>query len=339
MTDTPRDLEFVPLAADDDATVGQWLALQYAAADTGLLSAPPCSVDLTGSLRFPPPATALDDWAVSDAGRVVGSLRLALPEGAASARVDQLLVHPARRREGIGRALLDHALTLARKHGRTSLTGTSVEGLPSGPPQDTAPAAFAAAVGARRAPVPAGLHQWLDLRRHDPLADGVPAVPPGYELVTWGTITPDAYAVPVSRLELSLGDAPADPAAADVRTSYARQFETMRVGRGRRAYHTGVVHRESGTLVGYTSVSKTTGNPEYALQGMTVVDRGHRGHRLGLLLKLANLAYVLRHEPAVRLVETANAEDNHPMIALNAALGFEPYDRWVSWTCEAGSPA
>ncbi|MEX0170872.1 GNAT family N-acetyltransferase [Streptomyces sp. LMG1-1-1.1] len=337
MNDAPRDLEFVPLEADDDETVGQWLDLMAVATAAGPRSAPPCNVDLVGSLRFAPPATVLDDWVVRDAGRVVGSLRLALPDGAASARVDQLLVHPGLRRGGIGRALHDHALSLAHKHGRSSLTATVVESLPAGPPQDPAPAAFAAAMGARRAGTPAGVHQWLDLDRHDPLAGGVPATPAGYSLVTWGTVTPDEYAVPVSRLELSLGDAPADPAQEDVRASYARQFETMRVGRGRRAHHTGVVHRATGTLAGYTSVSKTTGNPSYALQGMTVVHRDHRGHRLGLLLKLANLASVLRNEPGVRLIETANAEDNHPVIALNEAMGFEPYDRWVFWTRDVGS--
>lgn len=334
MTDTPRDLEFVPLTADDDETVGQWLDLLAEPSDDAPRAAPPCNVDMVGSLRFAPPATVLDDWVVRQDGTVAGALRLALPEGAPSARVDQLLVHPRLRRRGIGRALFGHAVELARKHGRSVLTGTLVEGLPDGPAPAPGPAAFAGAMGAVRVDGPGGLHQWLDLNRHNPLADGVPATPPGYSLVTWGTITPDEYALQVSALELSLGDAPADAADQEVRTSYARQFETMRVGRGRRAYHTGVVHEASGRLAGYTSVSKTTGNPEYALQGMTVVHRAHRGHGLGRLLKLANLDHVLRHEPAVRLLETANDETNHPMIAVNAAMGFEPYDRWVTWTAE-----
>ncbi|MER7045391.1 GNAT family N-acetyltransferase [Streptomyces jumonjinensis] len=338
MSDTPSDLEFVPLAADDDETVGQWLSLLADAAESGPRAAPPCTADMTGSLRFAPPATALDDWVVRSGGRVVGALRLALPDGAPSARVDQLLVHPGLHRRGIGRALHDHALRRAREHGRSTLSATVVESLPGGPPQDPGPAAFAAAMGAARSDIPAGVHQWLDLDRHDPLAGGVPATPAGYSLVTWGTVTPDEYAVQVSELELSLGDAPVDRAAQEVRTSYARQFETMRQGRGRRAYHTGVVHDGSGRLAGYTSVSKTTGNPAYALQGMTVVHREHRGHRLGMLLKLANLEYVLRHEPAVRLLDTANAEDNQPMIAVNAAMGFEPYDRWVFWTRSVDLP-
>ncbi|MFE0254441.1 GNAT family N-acetyltransferase [Streptomyces sp. NPDC059010] len=341
MTDTtrelPRDLEFVPLSADDDETAGQWLDLLAESSGDVPHAAPPCNVDMIGSLRHAPPATALDDWVARADGKVVGALRLVLPEGAPAARVDQLLVHPRLRRRGIGRALHAHALELAGKHGRSTLSATLTEGLPDGPPLGAGPAAFAAAMGAVRADVPGGLHQWLDLGRHNPLADGVPAAPPGYWLVTWGTVTPDEYALQVSALELSLGDAPADAAQQEVRTSYARQFEKMRVGRGRRAHHTGVVHEASGQLAGYTSVSKTTGNPEYLLQGMTVVHRAHRGHGLGLLLKLANLDLALRHEPQVRLVETANDETNRPMIAVNEAMGFEPYDRMVSWTREVGS--
>ncbi|WP_392673743.1 GNAT family N-acetyltransferase [Streptomyces sp. LN785] len=328
--------QFAPLTADDDETVGQWLRLLDDSVGDIPGNAPACHTDMTGSLRFAPPATELDDWVVRRDGQVVGALRLAFPDGAPVARVDQLLVSPALRRQGIGRELFRHAVESAAERGRSVLTTTLVEGLASGPARDTGPAAFGAAMGAVRAPVPAGLHQWLDLGRHDPLAGGVPAVPEGYSLVTWDTITPDEFAVRVSVLEQSLGGGPADAAAQEVATSYARQFEKMRVGRGRRAYHTGVIHTASGVLAGYTSVSKTTGNPEYALQGMTVVHHEHRGHRLGLLLKLANLARVRVHEPAVRLVETANAEDNLPMIAVNATMGYVPRDRWVSWTRPVG---
>ncbi|WP_406331910.1 GNAT family N-acetyltransferase [Streptomyces sp. NBC_00203] len=343
--DRIHGLRFSPLAADDEATVVQWLRLLDDSAGDVPGSAPPCAVDMRGSLRFPPPATKLEDWVVrhdgSDGrdGRVVGALRLALPDGADVARVDQLLVAPGLRRRGIGRALYERAVGIAAGHGRSALAATVVEALPGGPARDAGPAAFAAAVGASRASVPAGVHQWLDLGAHDPLTAGVPEVPEGYALVTWGTVTPDEYAVRVSLLEQSLGDEAFEEVdeEREVGTSYAREFETMRVGRGRRAYHTGVVHEESGRLAGYTSVSKTTGNPSYALQGMTVVHRGHRGRRLGMLLKLANLEYVLRHEPEVRLVETANAEDNHAMIAVNSSMGFVPYERWVSWTGLVGS--
>jgi GNAT superfamily N-acetyltransferase len=287
---------------------------------------------MVGSLRFAPPDTELEDWVVRHGDRVVASLRLALPAGAPTVRVDQLLVHPKDRRTGIGRMLLRHAKERAAAHGRDCLTATVVEPLPDGPAADQGPAAFAAAVGATRATTGSGVHQWLDLARHDPLAGGLPAVPAGYRLVTWGTITPEEYAVAVSALELSLGGASLEDAEQQVETSYARRFEKMRVGRGRRAYHTGVVHVDSGKLVGYTSISKTTGNPQHALQGMTVVHTAQRGHGLGLMIKLANLRQAKENEPALRMLETTNDERNAAMIAVNAAMGYRPTDRWVVWT-------
>lgn len=316
-----------PLDASDEPAVAGWLALlAESAGDT--VDPPPCPVDMVGSLRFAPPDTELDDWVACRDGQVVGALRLALPAGAPVVRVDQLLVHPRLRRTGVGRMLFDHARERVAAHGRSSLTGTVVEPLTG----SSGPALFAAAVGAVRSSSGAGVHQWLDLSRHDPLAAGVPPVPAGYRLVTWGTITPEEYAVAVSALELTLGGASLAEAEQQVETSYARRFEKMRVGRGRRAYHTGVVSEADGRLVGYTSISKTTGNPAHALQGMTVVHTSHRGHGLGMVIKLANLARAKENEPALRMLETTNAADNEAMIAVNEAMGYRAHDRWTSWT-------
>ncbi|MCE7008169.1 GNAT family N-acetyltransferase [Kibdelosporangium philippinense] len=331
---TADTLRFSPLVADDDETVTEWLALLAESAEPSLSleSPPPCPVDMVGSLRHAPPDTSLEDWVVRRDGRVLASLRLALPAGAPMVRVDQLLVHPSVRRQGIGRTLYSYALERAAEHGREGITATVVEQLPDGPERDPGPSAFAAAVGAKRSESGAGVHQWLDLELNNPLADGVPALAEGYELVTWGTTTPEEYAIAVSKLELSLGGASLDIPDEQVETSYARRFEVMRVGRGRRAYHTGVVHTASGLLVGYTSISKTTGNPQHALQGMTVVHTTHRGHGLGIVIKLANLAQTLEHVPTLRMLETANAEGNAAMIAVNAAMGFRPDARWTTWT-------
>lgn len=318
-----------PASRDAAEIVAGWLTLLAESADRSGNTPPPCPVDMVGSLRFAPPDTELEDVVVRRDGRVVGALRLALPAGAPVIRVDQLLVHPVARRQGIGRALVAHAVGRLAEHGRTSLTATLSAPVPGGPVVDETPSAFAAAVGALSvAGEGTGLHQWLDLAEHDPLADGVPAVPPGYRLVTWGTVTPDEYAVAVSSLEQSLGGGPELPDE-EIETSYARRFEKMRIGRGRRAYHTGVVHEASGKLAGYTSISKTTGNPEHALQGMTVVHATHRGHGLGRVIKLTNLDQARRAEPALRLLETANAAHNTPMIELNAAIGFRPDTHWI----------
>lgn len=319
-----------PLRADDGAVVDGWLALLARSADDPRLP-PPCPVDMVGSLRHAPPDTELDDWVLARDGAVVGSLRLALPAGDGPARVDQLLVSPAARRHGIGTALYRHALARAAAHGRDGVVTTIVEPLPGDAPRDPAPVAFATAVGAERLPGGHGLHQILDLAADDPLADGVPPAPDGYALVEWGTITPDEHSLAVSALELSLGGRSTADADVSIAASYARRFEKMRVGRGRRAHHTGAVHTATGELVGYTSISKTTGNPEHALQGMTVVRADHRGHGLGRVLKLANLALALRAETELRVLETTNDETNAAMVAVNAAMGYRPVDRWVRW--------
>ena len=48
----------------------------------------------------------------------------------------------------------------------------------------------------------------------------------------------------------------------------------------------------------------------------------HRGHRLGLLLKLEMLRWLAETEPALETLDTWNAESNRHMVAVNEALGY-----------------
>ena len=61
--------------------------------------------------------------------------------------------------------------------------------------------------------------------------------------------------------------------------------------------------------------------PTIAAQEDTSVLRAHRGHRLGLRMKLAMLDWLREERPDVDAVDTWNAPDNAPMIAINEALG------------------
>ena len=56
---------------------------------------------------------------------------------------------------------------------------------------------------------------------------------------------------------------------------------------------------------------------------MTLVHPEHRGHRLGLAVKLANLEFLAEQAPAVRSSSRATRRSNAPMIAVNDMMGFE----------------
>lgn len=57
----------------------------------------------------------------------------------------------------------------------------------------------------------------------------------------------------------------------------------------------------------------------------------HRRHRLGLLLKAANLLHPQRVRPEHPSVVTHHAEENRPMLDVNEALGFMPVVYEGAW--------
>jgi hypothetical protein len=68
--------------------------------------------------------------------------------------------------------------------------------------------------------------------------------------------------------------------------------------------------------------------PEWGFQELTAVARPHRGHRLGLRLKLAMLDRLALQEPQLTRIMTGNTAGNDHMIAINEQLGFRVLDRW-----------
>jgi RimJ/RimL family protein N-acetyltransferase len=90
-------------------------------------------------------------------------------------------------------------------------------------------------------------------------------------------------------------------------------------------------HKPSGHLVGFSELLLAHDTPGEAWQMATLVHPDHRGHRLGLAVKIANLDFLAQQAPAVRLVVTGNARDNAPMIAVNDMLGFEVAGVGMFW--------
>jgi hypothetical protein len=99
-------------------------------------------------------------------------------------------------------------------------------------------------------------------------------------------------------------------------------LETGVIGRGERGYRVLARHRMTGELGGHTMVIVHPLMPEVGGQADTAVARQHRGHRLGLLLKIDMMHWLAEVEPQLKIIETWNNVDNAFMINVNEAMGY-----------------
>ena len=83
-----------------------------------------------------------------------------------------------------------------------------------------------------------------------------------------------------------------------------------------------------GRVVAYADASVQGGDARHVDQYGTLVDPGHRGHRLGMAVKCAQLRLLDERFPGRSYVQTSNAEVNAHMVAINVALGFEIHQVW-----------
>ena len=79
----------------------------------------------------------------------------------------------------------------------------------------------------------------------------------------------------------------------------------------------------SGEVVAYSVAAVSNEHHRHVDQWGTLVDPAHRGHRLGLAVKCAQLRALSDGFPDKDFIETTNAETNAHMVAINEALGFE----------------
>lgn len=91
------------------------------------------------------------------------------------------------------------------------------------------------------------------------------------------------------------------------------------------------LHRPSDRLVGFNELSVPADRSRAVSQGDTLVLSEHRGHRLGMLLKLSNLLALQELSPLPPVVCTFNAEENRPMLDVNEAIGFRAAGNAGCW--------
>jgi GNAT superfamily N-acetyltransferase len=113
-----------------------------------------------------------------------------------------------------------------------------------------------------------------------------------------------------------------------------REREQRVVANGQVCLCTVARHDPSGQVVALTDIGLTSAQSEIAYQWATIVLPSHRGHRLGMLVKLANLEYLRTSRPHVRTLNTWNAAINDHMVGINEAIGFRAVERWREWQLE-----
>jgi GNAT superfamily N-acetyltransferase len=242
----------------------------------------------------------------------------------------ELWVSPDCRRRGVGSAMWTHAAARIRALGRKRITVESAESADA--------TGFAAAIGAA-----AALRETrsrLDVAAIDDqhlnamLADAWTHAD-GYQLIRWHGVPADRYIDDVAYLDSRfLTDAPTgdlewEPEKIDA--DRVRKHEQMWIERDVGRFHTGMVHSDSDRLVAWTTLSGAADTPTHLWQHITLFDPLHRGHRLGMIVKVANLAYAREHRPQLAAIDTWNASSNEYMLAINRAMGFRAVDTWVEW--------
>jgi GNAT superfamily N-acetyltransferase len=278
----------------------------------------------------PPPGVTHERYLGYLDGEPVGYLVLDFPEldNVANVEID-LLVLPGQRRHGVGRALYDLAVERARARGRKHLMSATVDKHPEG-------RAFAESVGADAGL--AEIRSRLDLTALDEprlaelMADARKHAE-GYHLRRWIGVPPDDVIDGVAYLESRMNaDAPIggmnwEPEKMDAER--LRKGEQARAKRGRVSYSTAALLGDR--VAGWTWIVSEVDQPAHAWQSTTIVDPDHRGHRLGMLVKIENLAHVRERKPSLEMIDTFNAAENTFMLRVNREMGFRAVDAWIDW--------
>ncbi len=290
---------------------------------------------------------AVDDAAdPTDPARVLGTARLDLPlrDNTHTGWLD-LSVRPPARGRGIGDALHAAALDVAREAGRTHLMTETEQAVEPGPGRHTLGAPTGEGLVSRADPSVAFAlaHGWQleQVARHSRLTLPLDAATvqthrdtaadragTDYRTVTWRDVTPDAHLAHMAELRTRMStDEPT--AGLDVQeerwdAARVRDEDAEYLDRDEHLLTTAVEHVPSGRLVAYSQLMAPPHTDAFVWQLDTLVLREHRGHRLGMLVKAAQLQELTAWRPRVRRISTWNAQENRWMLAINVALGFRP---------------
>jgi GNAT superfamily N-acetyltransferase len=320
----------------DSVAMGQWYDLMVAVTRHDLPDLPTLSrQEHTARFEHPWPTVTEEALLAWDGDRVVGAASYLLPRAENLSMVYlELIVHPQHRRRGIGTWLLEEVYAAARRHHRSLIEIETVRALPGGVARDEA--GYRYLTNRAHQPGVTSIRSRCQIADHSGGDEAALAEAwthaDGYSLVQWRDAVPEEIIEDVAALQSRLMlDAPTGDLAVEQELYDAdrvRGQEATQLGRGHRWYSTAARHDATGQIVARTKLSFEANDDTHARQRVTIVEPAHRGRRLGLIVKSANHAYARAHEPALRVIDAWNAEENTHMRAVNAMLGFQPVDGW-----------
>jgi GNAT superfamily N-acetyltransferase len=283
-------------------------------------------------------------------GRMVGRavLQWSIAEGTTSSWMVAEVLGGFRRR-GIGSALFERVEHLAIASGRPTLQ---------------AEALHTATVGGRRLPSPTGhgdlpaadpgveflthrgyrleqiervsfLDLPLDRAARQTYVQARAFAGDRYSLIHWAGATPENWLADLITLRTRMStDAPYAGLDIDEEPwdeARIAQRDAAATADGRVSLTVAARDEHTGRLVGFSELDIPHDRTRPAQQGDTLVLAEHRGHRLGMLLKLANLFALQSLDSVPPMVTTFNAEENRHMLDVNEAIGFRAVGHAGCW--------
>jgi GNAT superfamily N-acetyltransferase len=282
-------------------------------------------------LRGDDPAELVEGYsALSDNEMVGAAIFVAFRKDNLEKAFIEVWVEPERRNQGIGTALAEHLVDVARERGRTTVLAQAC--YPFDRRDDHPYRRFLEGLGFQVAltqvrrdltlPVPSDrIQSWIDeaAGHHH-----------GYRIEQYVGLLPDellpSFCYVSNQLPL---DAPQGDETWEAESMTPDDFKAkheLHLAAGRRQLHTVALDEATGQVVAYTTLSVTDEDPVNAHQWGTLVQKEHRGHRLGLAIKAHALADLQRRYPGRRRISTTNAEVNASMVGINERMGFVPVE-------------
>jgi GNAT superfamily N-acetyltransferase len=317
-----------PLDLDDDAQLRATYELLHRAELLGREGAPYWSHEsFVGALRSPDSGESQDVRVGYVDGELVayGVLYLFLLDNTDKGWLE-VRVDPDHRRKGYGRAMLEHLAAIADADGRTEVLAEAK--VPVDDVETHPYSLFLKSLGFvhsnvelvryQQLPVDdAKIRSWIDeaATRHEDyrietFQDDIPAELVPSLCVLFGQLAVDAPTGAVDFEEEVMTPERFAEQQAQVKAMGRTVLETLAIA-------------PDGTVAAQTTLSAPLDGSTDVWQWGTFVHREHRGRRLGLAVKAANLRALQTRYPDMRRVVTQNGETNDFMVSINERMGFE----------------